>query len=137
VTLRACVATVVAGIAVGTATGAPGATAPKLEPAAVRAIALRALEFVAPGAAFEPDPRLTVEQTKATHNGRTVLWVVHVHGTVPVFPCRLPAIGAGAPSCIPPAGATQSDDALVTVADATARVFSVRPADAQGHPLTN
>jgi hypothetical protein len=74
---------------------------------------------------------------RLVHSRRgALLWVVHVHGTVPIFPCRLSPPGApGAPSCLR-SGVRSSDDVLVTILDANGGIINEVPADASGKALS-
>src|SRR6266550_29808 len=103
------------------AASAQAARAPRLEPAQARQLALAAAQFhPSAGAAYEPDSRLTVGNVRLRQARRGLVWAVHVHADVAIFPCRLPPPGAPAPGC----ALARSQDALVTLADATGRVLA-------------
>jgi hypothetical protein len=114
-----------------------GASSPKLKPSAAKELALRVAQAVALGQSYQRDPRVSVEQIRLVQSRRgALLWLVHVHGTVPIFPCRLSPPGApGAPSCIESAGQKPSDDILVTILDANGGIIDEVPADASGKAL--
>jgi hypothetical protein len=123
--------------AYGAAATPGGAARPKLTLPAVKELALRVTQPVPLGQSYQPDPRVTVEQIRLVHSRRgRLLWIVHVHGTVPIFPCRLSPPGTGAPSCVAQAGVQPSDDILVTILDANSGIINEVPADASGTPLS-
>ena len=103
----------------------------------MKELALRVTQVVVLGDSYHPDPRVTVEQMRLVQSRRgALLWVVHVHGTVPIFPCRLPPPGApGGPSCLH-SGVQISDDILVTILDANGGIIDEVPANASGKSLS-
>lgn len=104
------------------AASAFGASTPRLHVAAVKEVALHAVQF-RPSAttAYVPDTRLTVERVRLSDAGKQLVWEVDLHATIVVFPCKLPPPGAAAPGCT----LAKSRDALVRISDASGRVLSL------------
>jgi hypothetical protein len=90
------------------------------------ALALRGAQFqVNAWAPYRPDSRLSVTGAQLVREGRNLVWVVDVHSTVAIFPCRLPLQGGPAPSCIPPPTGL-SHNAVITILDSSSILLNLR-----------
>ena len=105
------------GVVVGAllAAASTGAALATLKTSQADALALRAAQFQGNAwAPYRPDSRLSVTGARLVREGRNLVWVVDVHSTVAIFPCRLPLPGGPTPSCIPPPTGL-SHNAVITI----------------------